>query len=165
MRQSVTVASFIKGTTMRYELGVFGTGEHHYEFDSARSALNSFQVATDDPDTFAAWVVEYAEHDMLGFGRIRARTWRRVHLCIAERRQIFPAGRQERWLIGEITQDTLVLRDRVVRLALLAITFAEPEDRGCSEIARFIELADDGLVSLDSCWEIVISLLFKQALL
>jgi len=69
MRQSVTVASFIKGTTMRYELGVFGTGEHHYEFDSARSALNSFRVATDDPDTFAAWVVEYTEHDMLGMGR------------------------------------------------------------------------------------------------
>ena len=66
---SARVASFTKGTIMRYELGVFGTDEHHYEFNSARSALNSFQVATDDPDTFAAWVVEYADHDMLGFGR------------------------------------------------------------------------------------------------
>ena len=69
MRQSVTVASFIKGTTMRYELGIFGTDEHHFEFDGARSALNSFPVATDDPETSAAWVVEYTEHDMLGMGR------------------------------------------------------------------------------------------------
>jgi hypothetical protein len=69
MTLSVAVVSFTKGTTMRYELGVFGTDEHHYEFDSAHSALNSFQVATGDPDTFAAWVVEYAEHDMLGIGR------------------------------------------------------------------------------------------------
>jgi hypothetical protein len=54
---------------MRYELGVFGSDEHHYEFTSSSSALNSFQVATDDPDTFVASVVEYTEHDMLGMGR------------------------------------------------------------------------------------------------
>jgi hypothetical protein len=69
MTASVTLASFTKETIMRYELGVFGTDEHHYQFDSAHSALTSFQVATGDPDTFAAWVVEYAEHDMLGIGR------------------------------------------------------------------------------------------------
>jgi len=54
---------------MRYELGVFGTDEHHYQFDSSRSALNMFRSVTEDPDTFEAWVVEYQEHDMCGMGR------------------------------------------------------------------------------------------------
>jgi hypothetical protein len=58
-----------RGTTMRNELGVFETDEHHFRFDSACSALHMFRAVANDPDTFEAWLVEYQEHDMCGMGR------------------------------------------------------------------------------------------------
>src|ERR1035441_6413254 len=88
-----------------------------------------------------------------------------VRLCRVHARQILPAQRGERLLVGKIAKDALVLRGGLVGPALRAVTFAQPEPRRGRELPVLVELRRERLVIGDGRVEVAIGLLLEQALL
>ena len=80
-------------------------------------------------------------------------------------RQILPAQRGERLLVGKIAEDALVLRGGLVGFSLRAVTFAQPENRRGRELPVLVKLRGERRVSRDGRVEITIGLLLEQSLL
>ena len=68
-------------------------------------------------------------------------------------------------MIGELAHDALVLRVGLVGLALLAVAFAQAEDRGGGQLAVVVEMFDRLLVVADGGVQLVIGLLLEKAAL
>ena len=83
----------------------------------------------------------------------------------AHAREVLAAEGDEGGLVGELAQDAVILGGGGVGVALFAVAFAEAEDGGGGELAVFVELVGDGLVSLDGGAEVLVGLFFEEAAL
>src|ERR1017187_165011 len=80
-------------------------------------------------------------------------------------REILPAQRGDRLLVGKITEDALVLRGGLVGPALCAVTFAETEHRRGRKLAVLVKLRRERRIIGDGRVEVAAGLLLEQALL
>src|ERR1019366_2143543 len=83
----------------------------------------------------------------------------------AHSRQVLPAQCGERLLVRELPYDALVLDDRVVGLAELAVTFSQPENRRRRNLPVLVELRGQRLVVGDGRVEVAVGLLLEQSFL